>query len=350
MVKGKIKVGVIGAGGYAGVTLINILLEHPNVDLTWISSEPAHKGKKLSDLYPYFRGMSDLKCLDPLPKDELPGTDLVFLGVPHGLAMNFVPELRKAGKKVVDLSADYRFTDQSEYEKWYIPHKGAEYMKEAVYGLPELYKDKIVKAELIGNPGCYPTSAILGAAPLVAKKIVDPVSIIVDSKSGVSGAGRGLNQITHFPECNEGVMAYKIFKHRHTAEINQELGNLAGKKLSLTFVPHLIPMNRGILSSIYCKPLKKVEQVELVNIFKDFYKKAPFVRVLEGEDLPSTKHVAATNFCDIAIRVNDDKNQVVIVAAIDNLVKGAAGQAVQNMNLMSGFAEDAGLRKLAVYP
>jgi N-acetyl-gamma-glutamyl-phosphate reductase len=346
----KIKVGVIGAGGYAGVTLISILLNHPGVELVWISSEPAHKGKKLSELYPHFRGISDLVCLDPLPEKELPKTDLVFLGVPHGLAMNFVPKLRSAGKKVVDLSADYRFSDKSVYEKWYVPHKGAEYLKETVYGLPELYKDKIKKAELIGNPGCYPTASILGAAPLVSKGLVDASDIIVDAKSGVSGAGRGLNLITHFPECDEGVVAYKLFTHRHTAEVNQEIGSLAGKKISATFIPHLIPMNRGILASIYGNLTKKISQKDVEKIYKDFYKGAPFVRVLAGGELPSTKHVAGTNFCDIAVKINEDGNKIVVISVIDNLVKGAAGQAVQNMNLMSGFEEDAGLNKIALYP
>ena len=346
----KIKTAVIGAGGYAGAALIGILLSHPMAELVWISSEPAHKGKKLSELYPSFRGVCDLACLDPLPESEISKIDVAFLGVPHGLAMDFVPKLRAAGKKVIDLSADYRFKDKDVYEKWYIPHKGAGYLKETVYGLPELYKDKIKASQLIGNPGCYPTASILGGAPLAAKGLIDLSNIVVDAKSGVSGAGRGLNLGTHFTECNEGVSAYKIFTHRHTAEVNQEISNMAGKKVEVTFVPHLIPMNRGILASIYAKLLKKTDQAELVSIYKDFYKGAPFVRVLSGEDLPSTKHVFATNNCDIAIRVNEDKDKVVVISCIDNLIKGAAGQAVQNMNLISGLPEDMGLNKIAVFP
>jgi N-acetyl-gamma-glutamyl-phosphate reductase len=264
--------------------------------------------------------------------------------------MDFVPDIRKAGKKVIDLSADYRFTDRKVYESWYIPHKGANYLKETVYGLPELHKNEIKKSELVGNPGCYPTASILGAAPLVAKGLIDSSNIIVDAKSGVSGAGRGLSLGTHFTECNEGVSAYKPFAHRHNAEIDEELGALAGKKIKVALVPHLIPMNRGILASVYGTPIKGVEQKELVNIYKDFYKDAPFVRVLEGDDLPSTKHVYATNNCDIAVKVSPDGGRVAVFSAIDNLVKGAAGQAVQNMNLMCGFPEDAGLNKIAVYP
>jgi N-acetyl-gamma-glutamyl-phosphate reductase len=346
----KIKVGVIGAGGYAGAVLIGILLEHPGAELVWISSEPAHKGKKLSELYPSFRRITDLACLDPLPKSELPKTDLVFLGVPHGLAMDFVPEIRKAGKRVIDLSADYRFPDKAVYEKWYIPHKGADYLKETVYGLPELYKEKIKKSLLVGNPGCYPTASILGAAPLVAKGLIDTSNIIVDAKSGVSGAGRGLSIGTHFTECNEGMSAYKVFTHRHVAEVDCELSNLAGKNITTTFVPHLIPMNRGILASIYGKLIKKISQEELIKLYKEFYRESPFVRVLEGDDLPSTKHVYATNNCDIAVRVSEQGDKVVVISVIDNLVKGASGQAVQNMNLMCGLPEDAGLNKIAIFP
>jgi N-acetyl-gamma-glutamyl-phosphate reductase len=350
MGKSKIKVGVIGAGGYAGAALIGLLLGHPEVELAWISSEPAHKGKALSELYPSFRGVCELKCLDPLPVEMIPQTDVIFLGVPHGLAMDFVPQLRSAGKKVIDLSADYRFKDKDVYEKWYIPHKGADLLKETVFGSPELHKAEIKKSQLIGNPGCYPTASILGAAPLVARGLIDVSNIIVDAKSGVSGAGRGLGLSTHFPECNEGVSAYKIFTHRHTAEINVELGKLAGKEISVTFVPHLIPMSRGILVAIYGNLTKKASQGELTSIYKDFYKDSAFVRILEGEALPSTKHVYGTNYCDIAIRVNEDNTKVVVISVIDNLVKGAAGQAVQNMNLICGFAEDAGLNRVAVYP
>jgi len=350
MKKNKIKVGVIGAGGYAGVTLISILLSHPSADLVWISSEPAHKGKKLSELYPHLKPVKDLVCLDPLPKDKLKDVDVVFLGVPHGLAMNFVPELMKAGKKVIDLSADYRFKDQAVYEKWYVPHKGSEYLKETVFGLPELHKEEIKKSNLIGNPGCYPTAAILGAAPLFANGLVDTSKIIVDAKSGVSGAGRGLNLITHFPECNEGVVAYKIFKHRHTAEINQELGDLAKVKLSASFVPHLIPMNRGILATIYCDLKMKKSEQEILDIYKDFYKEAPFVHVLDQGQFPSTKYIAGTNNCVIGLTINQENNQIVVVSAIDNLVKGASGQAVQNMNLIFGLPEDEGLSKIALYP
>jgi len=350
MNKKKIKTGVIGAGGYAGVTLISILLEHPDAELKWISSEPAHKGKKLSELYPHFRGVADYECLDPLPKAALKDTDVVFLGVPHGLAMNFVPELMKAGKIVIDLSADYRLTDKSMYEKWYVPHKGAEYLKDSVYALPELHKDRIIRSKLIGNPGCYPTASILGAAPLFAEKLVDPSSAIFDAKSGVSGAGRGLSLVSHFPEANEGVMAYKVFTHRHTAEINQELGLLCGKEIHVSFVPHLIPMNRGILVTVYCTLKSGTDLKSIEKLYKKFYKDAPFVRVLPDGKLPLTKHVAGTNFCDIGFQVNKDNNHVAVVSVIDNLVKGASGQAVQNMNLVCGLPEDTGLTRIALYP
>jgi len=343
-----IKAGIIGAGGYAGVTLVSILLRHPQVELIWISSEPAHEGKKLSELYPFMRGICELKCKKAMEEKDVKAADIVFLGVPHGLAMDFVPDLRKAGKKVIDLSADYRFKDKEVYEKWYIKHKGAEYLKETVYGLPELYKDKIKKAELIGNPGCYPTAAILGAAPLVKEGLIDTSNIFVDAKTGVSGAGRGLNLVTHFPECNEGVAAYKVMTHRHSAEMDVELGSLAGKNIEVAFAPHLVPMNRGILASIYGILKKKIDQQKLIDIYKKFYKNEPFVRVIEGQGLPSTKEVYASNYCDIALRVSE--NKVVVLSAIDNLVKGAAGQAVQNMNLVYGLDEKLGLESVPVYP
>ena len=343
-----IKAGIIGAGGYAGVTLAAILLRHPEVELIWLSSEPAHEGKKFSELYPSMRGICDLTIKKAMDGKDVKAADVVFLGVPHGLAMNFVPALRKAGKKVVDLSADYRIKDKATYEEWYIPHKGAEYLKESVYGLPELHKSEIKKSELIGNPGCYPTASILGSAPLVKEGLIDASNIFVDAKSGVSGAGRGPNLVTHFPEANEGVMAYKVMAHRHNAEINVELSELAGKKLNVGFVPHLIPMTRGILASIYAVLNKKMDQKKLTELYINFYKNEPFVRVLEGGDLPSTKHVYATNYCDIAVQVRD--NKVVVLSAIDNLVKGAAGQAVQNMNLIYGIDEKLGLDSIPVYP
>lgn len=344
-----IKAGVIGAGGYAGVNLISLLLQHPEIELSWVVSEEAHKGKKMSELFPHLTGICDLKCgtMDEVEKLSKK-VDVVFLALPHGIALNYVPKILKAGVKVVDLGADYRFDDEAFFKKWYkVEHGDKEILKEAVFGLPELYKDQIKKARLIGNPGCYPTSAILGLAPLVKEKLIDLDSIIVDAKTGISGAGRGASLKTHYCERNEGVMAYNVTTHRHMGEIEYYLGKAAGQKMNVTFVPHLIPQTRGILATIYAKLKKKAKTADLMKLYKDFYKGQPFVRIYPT---PCTKNVCYTNFCDIGVEVNEVTNTVIVTSAIDNLIKGAAGQAVQNMNLIFGFDETAGLDQIGVFP
>lgn len=344
-----IKIGVIGAGGYAGVNLVTLLLRHPEAELAWVASEEAHKGKKMSELFPHLTGICDLKCgtLDEVEKLSQK-TDVVFLALPHGIALNYVPKILKAGAKVVDLGADYRFDNEAFFKKWYkVEHGDKEVLKEAVFGLPELYKSEIKKARLIGNPGCYPTASILGAAPLVKEKMVDLDSMMVDAKSGISGAGRGLKQGVLYCERNEGVMAYNITTHRHMGEIEYYLGKAAGQKMNVTFVPHLIPQTRGILATIYAKLKKAAKTSDLMKLYKDFYKGQPFVRVYPT---PCTKNVCYTNFCDIGVEVNEVTNTVIVTSAIDNLVKGAAGQAVQNMNLIMGFDESAGLNQIGVFP
>jgi len=328
-----IKIGIIGAGGYAGVNLLAILLRHKEAEVVWLMSEEAHKGKKISDLYPHLLGECDLVCqtLDDLDK-VLGKVDLVFLALPHGIALNHVPKILSAGKKVVDLGADYRFNE------------------EAVFGLPELYKDQIKRARLIANPGCYPTASILGLAPLVKNKLVDTSSIIVDAKSGISGAGRGVSLKVHFCERNEGIAAYAVTTHRHMGEIEYQLSKVAGQELNVTFVPHLSPMNRGILATCYAKLVKPVKSVEsVISVYKEFYKGQAFVRIYETGE-PCTKNVSGTNFCDIGVAVNEVTGTVIVMSCIDNLIKGAAGQAVQNMNLMLGYPEEEGLKSLALYP
>lgn len=327
-----VKAGIIGAGGYAGVNLLGILLRHPEAQVVWLMSEEAHKGKKIAELYPHLTGETDLVCQTLGSLDaELKKVDLVFLALPHGIALNHVPKIIKAGKKVVDLSADYRFSD------------------EAVFGLPELYKAEIKKARLIGNPGCYPTASILGLAPLVKNKLVELDSLVVDAKSGISGAGRGVSLKTHFCERDGGVAAYAVTTHRHMGEVNYQLSRIAGQGINITFVPHLMPMNRGILSTCYAKLRQETDDRRLMTVYKEFYNDAPFVRVYETGE-PCTKNVAGTNYCDIGIAVNQESGMVIVMSAIDNLVKGAAGQAVQNMNLMCGFEETAGLKQIALYP
>lgn len=350
-----IKIGIVGAGGYAGETLIGILLRHPEAEIVWAMSEEAHKGKKLQELYPHLLGEIDitLKTLDDLEK-VLNKIDLVFLALPHGIAMNYVPKILEAGKKVIDLGADYRFNDESVFKKWYgIEHKEKKYLKEAVFGLPELYRKEIKKARLIGNPGCYPTSAILALAPLVKEKLIETDSIIVDSKSGVSGAGRGVSLKVHFCERNDGFEAYAVTSHRHMGEIEDQITQISGDKgTRVTFVPHLVPMDRGILSTSYAKFKSqnvKIKNNELSELYKKFYKGEQFVRIREG-NLPNTKYVAGTNYCDISVQVNEWTGSVIVVSAIDNLVKGAAGQAVQNLNILYGLNESTGLKQLAIFP
>ncbi len=346
-----IKVGIIGAGGYAGVNLLSILLKHVQVEVKWLMSEPAHKGKSISELYPQLNGLCNLKCLvlEDLDKN-LSSIDLVFLALPHGIALNYVPKIIKAGKKVVDLGADYRFDDEAIFKKWYqLEHPDKEAFKMAVFGSPELYKEKIKKAQLIGNPGCYPTASILGLAPLIKNKLIDLTSIMIDAKSGISGAGRGAKQITLFCERNEGVMPYAVTNHRHMGEIGHQVIRISGDQgAKVTFVPHLMPMTRGILATIYAKLKIKNDKLKIMELYKKFYKDAPFVRVIDSE--PCTKYVSNTNYCDISVAYNETTNTVIVMSVIDNLIKGAAGQAVQNMNLMCGFDETDGLNKLAVYP
>ncbi len=346
-----IKVGIIGAGGYAGITLVQILLRHPETEIVWVMSEEAHKGKKIAELFPHLSGEKDLtvQTLDDLDK-VLNKVELVFLALPHGIAMNYVPKILESGKKVIDLGADFRFEDAEVFKKWYhVDHSAKKYLKEAVFGLPELYRKEIKKAKLIGNPGCYPTSAILGIAPLIKDKLIDLDTIIVDAKSGVSGAGRGVSLKTHYCERNEGIEAYAVTIHRHMGEIEYQISRKAEKPIAVTFVPHLVPMGRGILSTIYAKLNKKTENNKLKTAYKNFYKGEPFVRVREGA-LPNTKYVAGTNYCDIGVEVNPVTGKVIVISAIDNLVKGAAGQAVQNMNIMYGLDEVAGLKQIALYP
>jgi N-acetyl-gamma-glutamyl-phosphate reductase len=343
------KVGIIGAGGYAGVNLLSILLCHKQVEVVWLMSEEAHKGKKIAELYPQLKGECDLSCqtLDDL--DEILGkVDLVFLALPHGIALNYVPKILAAGKKVVDLGADYRFNDEAVFKKWYqLEHADKKALSEAVFGLPELYKDKIKSARLIANPGCYPTASILGLAPLVKNKLIDTNSIVVDAKSGISGAGRGVSLKVHFCERNEGIAAYAVTTHRHMGEIEYQLSRVAGNELKVTFVPHLTPMNRGILATCYAKI--RNPKSEIRKLYKDFYKGQPFIRIYENGE-PCTKNVAGTNFCDIGMAVNECTNTVIVMSCIDNLIKGAAGQAVQNMNLMLGYPEDEALKMIALYP
>jgi N-acetyl-gamma-glutamyl-phosphate reductase len=338
-----INAGIIGVTGYAGEELLDILLRHSSVRITDISAK-LEKPQEISEIFPKLKGRIELICKKPDLKETVSKCDLVFLALPHTLSMGMVPLLMKTGKRVIDLSADYRLKDTKIYEKFYnTKHKDKLNLPQAIYGLPELYRTKIKNAKLIANPGCYPTVSILALAPLAAFNLIDLDSIIIDAKSGVTGAGRKIVEGFLFSEVNEDFKAYKVNAHQHAPEINQELSKLAGKKISITFVPHLLPVNRGILATIYVKKNQKskIKNQNLIVLYKKFYKKEPFVRIRDEEDFPQLKDVAGTNFCDITIK--DEADKVIIVAAIDNLLKGASGQAVQNMNIMYGFPEYAAL-------
>lgn len=343
-------VAVVGASGYTGVELLRILQSHPEVAVTCVTSEQS-AGKRISEVFPSLRSRCDmlLENLEPVRIAER--ADLVFTALPHKAAMEVVPSFMKLGKRVIDLSADYRLHDAAEYERWYEPHLSPKLLKQAVYGLPEVRRSKIAKAKLVANPGCYPTSIILALAPLLDKRLIDPASIIADSKSGVSGAGRSAKVDNLYCEVNDGFKAYGVGgAHRHIPEIEQELSLLAGKKLTISFTPHLVPMDRGILSTVYSVPLKPVVASELTALFEQHYYGEPFVRVLPTGQFPSTAYVRGSNFCDIGVTVDQRTGRVIVVSVIDNLVKGASGQAVQNMNLVCGFPENMGLEGLALFP
>lgn len=338
-----IRVAVVGATGYTGEELVKILADHPEVELTSLTAiidAPTNYGA----LFPHFRGKVELICKE-LDIDEVNEvSDLVFLALPHRVSMEMAPEFLKKGKKVIDLSADYRLHDIKIYKKWYgASHKDEANLKKAVYGLPEVYRKKIKDADLIANPGCYPTSVILALLPLVKKQASGIEVIIADAKSGVTGAGRKADIGLSFGEVDTNLKAYKINAHQHAPEIDQELTLASGKKTEVVFVPHLVPMRRGILSTVYLKLEKGISEAKASDLYKTFYKNEPFVRVFDKGRLPQIKDVVETNFCDIGIKVDEEKGLVIIVSAIDNLQKGASGQAVQNMNIMCGFAERVGL-------
>jgi N-acetyl-gamma-glutamyl-phosphate reductase len=346
-----VKVGIIGASGYTGGELIRLLAGHPGAEVTAITSR-THARKKLEEVFPSFAGWDGPKFSGSDSPEAVAGCDLVFLAVPHGVAMEIAPALLSQGQKVIDLGADFRFRDAATFETWYKhPHSQPEMTRSAVYGLPEIHRNGIAAASLVGNPGCYPTSIILGCYPFIKAGVIDRSRIIADSKSGVSGAGRQANLGYHFPELNGNFKAYGLPAHRHTPEIEQELAELAGETtVTISFTPHLLPVSRGILSTLHLaldQPLTTAEAEELVM---EAYRDEPFVKLVQAPGLPDLKGVAGTNFCHIGVRVDPRTRQLIVVAVIDNMVKGASGQAVQNMNLMTGQAETTGLLQWPIFP
>jgi len=345
----KTRVGIIGATGYTGLELLRLLLLHPKVEVTALTSQK-YAGLEIGRVFPSLLNHLQLKY-EELSFDQISKkTDFIFTAVPHKTAMEAVPPFYRAGKKVVDLSADFRFQDPAVYERWYQKHTCAELLSESVYGLPELHREKIRKAKIVGNPGCYPTGALIGLIPLVKYGLISYENIVIDAKSGVSGAGRDIVLESLFCEVNEGVKAYKIFEHRHLPEIEGELSQLARKKVTVNFVPHLIPMDRGILTTLYVHFNQKMKTEEGLNIFQKHYQEEPFIRIYPKGKLPTTKDVRGSNYCDIGIVVNELDGRGVIVTAIDNLVKGASGEAVQNMNIMLGYPETMGLDVVPLFP
>lgn len=338
----KISVAVIGATGYTGQELVRLLSKHPKVEIKYLTSRQ-NIGQNYSKIFPEFLGQVDIPFsklnINQIAKD----CQTVFLCLPHHEAMNTAAKFLNTGVQVIDLSADFRLKDSKVYEKWYGKHTQKKFINEAIYGLPELYASKLKKAKLIACPGCYPTSAILGLAPIAKQKIVQPDSIIIDSKSGVSGAGRSANIDLLYSELNENFKAYKIGAHRHRPEIEQEISLLTQETIEITFTPHLVPMHRGILSTIYVKLNSKKSEKEIYTIYKKFYEKKNFVQVLGLGSFPSTKNVTKRNQCQIGIHYNEKNQQLIIISAIDNLTKGASGQAVQCFNISQGLKETSGL-------
>ena len=343
-----IKAAVLGATGYAGIELVRLLSMHPQTEIKILGSQ-SFDGQRISEVYPNFKGILEKEC-EKTDIDKVAECDVAFTALPHGASKEVIPEIIKRGVKVIDLSGDFRYDDVSVYEKWYgQKHSSPELLKESVYGMPELYRDKIKNARLIGNPGCYTTCSILGTVPLLKSGVGSSENIIVDAKSGVTGAGRGLSQQVHFCECTENMKAYKVATHRHTSEIEQELSHAAGCDVMISFTPHLIPVKRGILATIYVNLNKKCTTEELTQLYREFYKDEFFVRVKDAGVLPETKHVAGSNFVDIGIVADERLQRAVVVSALDNIFKGAAGQAVQNMNIMFGLDEKTGIANPGFY-
>ena len=347
-----VKVGIVGALGYGGGELVRILAGHPKVQLAYLSSE-LEKSLRMADVLPNLRGFLDAECEVYDAKTAARRCDVLFVAQHSGWAMREVGQFLDAGLKVIDLGADFRLSNPAVYEQWYeAKHESPGLIKQAVYGLPEMYRDEISVAQLVANPGCYPTGAILALAPLLKEKLVDPSTIIIDSKSGASGAGRSSLKLDyHFPELNQSAKAYNIGVHRHTPEIEQELSRLAGESVVVSFTPHLIPVTRGILTTAYAKLVgNDATSEDLLRTYREFYQSSPFVVTLDPGSYPATKDTFSSNFCHIGLSVDARTNRVVVVSALDNLVKGMAGAAVQNMNLMHGFDEKAGLEHPGIFP
>lgn len=345
-----IKAGIIGATGYAGGELVRLLLGHKNAEIKWYGSR-SYIDKKYAEVYQNMFELVEDTCLDDNMEELAKQVDVIFTATPQGLCASMVNEDILSKVKIIDLSADFRLKDVKVYEQWYkLTHKAPQFLPEAVYGLCEINREEVKKARLVANPGCYTTCSILTCYPLVKEGLINPDTLIIDAKSGTSGAGRGAKVDNLFCEVNENMKAYGVATHRHTPEIEEQLGYAAGRPLTLSFTPHLVPMNRGILATAYATLTKQVSYQEVKEIYDKYYKEEKFIRVLEKDMYPQTKWVEGSNYVDINFKIDTRTNRIIMMGAIDNLVKGAAGQAVQNMNLMFGEDEAEGLRLVPMFP
>lgn len=336
-----IKAGIIGSTGYAGVELARLIINHPEAELAAVSSV-SFEGKKLSEVYPALLNVCDLECVSA--DEVIEKSDVVFACVQHGISQQFAKKCFEKGAAFIDLGADFRLYEEEDYKQWY----GGEYIhqelhEQAVYALPELFRDEIKQSRILANPGCYPTSIALGLAPALKNSLVEAEGIVIDSKSGVTGAGRGLSETTHYPSCNEAFSPYKIASHRHTPEIEQTLSFVAGKKLKVLFVPHLLPLNRGIISTVYARLSEGVTADEIRAAYEKAYENERFVRLMPQGETANLRNVKGSNYCDISLHTDPRTGMLIVVSAIDNMVKGAAGQAVQNMNIIFSLPEHTGL-------
>ncbi len=345
-----IKAGIIGSTGYAGGELARLLLQRDDIEIKWYGSR-SYIGQKYASLYPNMYKIVDEECMDDNMKELAGQVDVVFTATPQGLCASLVDEEILSKVKIIDLSADFRIKDVSVYEEWYkLPHASPQFLEEAVYGLPEVNRERVKKARLIANPGCFPTCSFLSVYPLVKEGLVDPDTIIIDAKSGTSGAGRGAKMDSLYCEVNENIKAYGVGTHRHTPEIEEQLSYAAGRPVTISFTPHLVPMNRGILVTAYGSLTKEVTYEEVRAVYDKYYKDEFFVRVLEKDVVPQTRWVEGSNFADVNFKIDPRTRRIVMMGAIDNMVKGAAGQAIQNMNLMFGLPENTGLKQIPVFP
>lgn len=363
-----IKAGIIGATGYAGAELVRLLKQHPSIEMVALTTQQ-YAGLPFEEVYPHLMDRINLRG----EKLDVPALvakcDVIFVSLPHGHALPIAQEVTRQEKKMIDIGADLRLKDPVTYAEWYQDNLASSWittsedacptltkaahtrlLSQAVYGLPELHRQEIKQAQLVANPGCYPTGAILGLAPLLKSKIVKKNSIIIDAKSGISGAGRGLSLNTHYCEVNENIKAYNVATHRHTPEIEQELSLLVGEEVKVSFVPHLAPMTRGIFSTIYAQLSVSISSQEILDLYHTFYAREHFIRVMPPHILPGTKMVAGSNYCALGITIDARTGRVIILSAIDNLIKGASGQAVQNMNIMFGFPETTAIEEPGIYP